>query len=237
MRELHLLLSINLCFLFGFLVFPRFTKYYFTLLLGLCIIVLCPGTRDTGLEKTMKSLDIVILFKLIYLHTKQSKEGTSVFGDEDEALFSVRSLERYTGISKSQVNLSLNRMYEVGLAKIGSNMGNPKVNKQALLEFIVYGIRYVFPAKLGVLTRGIATSIAAPVLNQDIKSSGDLIHVWSDAQGNEKGLSVGSLHKNVRQAIKGDDLMYDFLVLTDAIRIEQLRTRKIAIDKLTKLLS
>ena len=185
----------------------------------------------------MKSQDIVILFKLVSLHAKQEKEGSSLFGDEDEALFSVRSLERYTGISKSQVNLSLNRMYDVGLAKIGSDMGNPKVNKQALLEFVVYGIRYVFPAKLGVLTRGIATSIAAPILNQQIKSSGELIPVWSDAQGKEKGLAVEPLHKNVRQAIKNDDLMYAFLALTDAIRIEQLRTRKIAIDKLTKLLS
>ena len=74
------------------------------------------------------------------------------------------------------------------------------------------------------MTRGIATSIAAPVLNQDIKSSGDLIPVWSDAQGKAKGLTIEPLHKNVKQAIKGDDLMYDFLALTDAIRIEQLRT-------------
>ena len=185
----------------------------------------------------MKSQDVVILFKLVSLHAKQKKDGTAIFGDADEALFSVRSLERYTGISKSQVNLSLNRMYDVGLAKIGSDMGNPKVNKQALLEFIVYGIRYVFPARAGELTRGIATSIAAPVLKKQLMSSGELIPVWPDAHGKDKGLAVEPLHKNVMQAIKNDDLMYSLLALTDAIRIEQVRTRKIAIDKLTELLS
>jgi len=184
----------------------------------------------------MKSQDIVILFKLVSLHARQVKDRTSLFGDEDEALFSVRSLERYTGISKTQVSLSLNRMYDVGLAKIGSDMGNPKVNKQALLEFIVYGIRYVFPAKMGELTRGIATSIAAPVLSQHVKSSGELIPVWPVAKGKEKGLAVRPLHANVMQSIKGDDLMYDLLALTDAIRIEQVRTKKIAIDLLSELL-
>ncbi|MCB1584497.1 MAG: transcriptional regulator [Xanthomonadales bacterium] len=184
----------------------------------------------------MKSQDIVILFKLVSLHAKKERDGSSVFGDEDEALFSFRSLERYTGIAKSQISRSLNRMYEVGLAKIGSDMGNPRVNKQALLEFVVYGIRYVFPAKTGELTRGIPTSVAAPVLKDVIKSSGDLIPVWPDANGTKKGLAVEPLHKNVGQAIQGDHLMYDLLALTDAIRIEQVRTRHVAIELLSDLL-
>lgn len=184
----------------------------------------------------MKSEDIVVLLKLVSMNAIQKKDGTVIFGDEDEGLFSMRSMERLTGISKSQVSRSLNRMYGVGLAKIGSDMGNPKVNKQGLLEFIVYGIRYVFPAKAGVLTRGIATSIAAPVFKSELLSSGELIPVWPDAQGQEKGLFVEPLHKNVKQAIMNDNMMYDLLALTDAIRIEQIRTRNIAIKKLTELL-
>ncbi len=184
----------------------------------------------------MKSEDIVILFKLVSVYSKYNGRGIYVSESEVYSLYSVRSLERTTGISKSQVSLSLNRMYDVGLAKISSDMGNPKVNKQALLEFIVYGIRYVFPAKLGELTRGIATSVAAPVLSQHVSSSGELVPVWPAATGNVKGLAVEPLHKNVMQAIKGDDLMYDLLALTDAIRLEQVRTRKIAIDLLGELL-
>lgn len=183
----------------------------------------------------MKSQDIVILFKLVSLYAKQGRDGSDVYGD-NEVLVSFRALERCTGISKSQISRSLNRMYEVGLAKIGSDMGNPKVNKQALLEFVVYGIRYVFPAKTGELTRGIPTSVAAPILKDVIKSSGDLIPVWPDANGMKKGLAVEPLHKKVWQAIQRDDLMYDLLALTDAIRIEQVRTRQVAIDLLKDLL-
>lgn len=184
----------------------------------------------------MKSQDIVILFKLVSLYAKQERDGPDVYGKDNEVLVSFRVLERCTGISKSQISRSLNRMYEVGLAKIGSDMGNPRVNKQALLEFVVYGIRYVFPAKTGELTRGIPTSVAAPVLKDVIKSSGELIPVWPAATGKLKGLAVEPLHKNVMQAIQGDNLMYDLLALTDAIRIEQVRTRKIAIDLLGELL-
>lgn len=184
----------------------------------------------------MKSQDIVILLKLVSLHKKYKGEGNDVSATEVDSLYSVRSLERFTGISKSQVNLSLNRMQEVGLSKTDNNKGCPTVNKQALLEFIVYGIRYVFPAKLGELTRGIATSVAAPVLSQQVRSSAELMPVWPSAEGDQKGLAVEPLHKNVMQSIKGDDLMYDLLALTDAIRIEQVRTKRIAVDLLTELL-
>lgn len=84
--------------------------------------------------------------------------------DYFKSLFSVRSLVEETGISKSQISLSLNRCYEIGLAKIDWKSLLPKANTQALMEFISYGIRYVFPVKAGEITRGIATSFAAPVL-------------------------------------------------------------------------
>jgi len=184
----------------------------------------------------MKSHDIVILFKLASLHSRFGGRVIVENKNQPNGIYSVRSLERMTGISKSQVNLSLNRMLEVGLAKVDRKSGYPKTNKPGLLEFIVYGIRYVFPAKAGELTRGIATSVAAPVLKKQLISAGELIPVWPDAQGNEKGLAIEPLHKNIKQAIMRDKMMYDLLALTDAIRIEQIRTRKIAVEKLTELL-
>lgn len=65
-------------------------------------------------------------------------------------------------------------MHDVGLAKNDRRLGIPKTNSKALLEFIAYGIRYVLPAKEGELTRGIATSIAAPVLQRKLITSGEL---------------------------------------------------------------
>ncbi len=155
--------------------------------------------------------------------------------DYFKRLFSVRSLAEETGISKSQISLSLNRCYEIGLAKIDRKSLLPKANTQALMEFIRYGIRYVFPVKAGEITRGIATSFAAPVLQGQLMTSGDLPPVWPDASGNTKGVAIEPLHRGVGIAIKHDPELYAMLALTDAIRMGQPRERKLATEKLNRL--
>ena len=40
-----------------------------------------------------------------------------------------------------------------------------RLNRSALLEFLLHGIRYAFPAEKGSLTRGVPTGYAAPPLN------------------------------------------------------------------------
>lgn len=146
--------------------------------------------------------------------------------------YSVRSLADSTGISKSQVNLALQRCFDVGLAKRDRIADVPRTNTRALTEFIVYGLRYVFPAKLGTVTRGIATSLGAPVLEGKLMTTGELIPVWSDAQGNTKGQAVEPLFKSATYAVRRDPELYALLALVDAIRIGQPRERKIAIDML-----
>ncbi|MDQ7051001.1 MAG: hypothetical protein Q9M92_16290 [Enterobacterales bacterium] len=205
----------------------------------------------------MKSQDILLLLKLISLHgdykdpLKNSEvidfhsewrdwghdEISPDYGQIDyiESRFAVRALANETGISKSQVSLSLKRCNDVGLAKQDRKTLMPKTNTKALIEFIAYGIRYVFPTKPGEITRGIKTSIAAPVLRGQLMTSGDLPPVWPDARGNTKGVAIEPLHKNIRQAVKNDAALYAMLALTDAIRIGQPRERNLALDKLNLL--
>ena len=211
----------------------------------------------------MKSQDIVVLLKLISMHQTfflEKDVGDKVLfvrdeyeswseGDEvsekaiDKDLaavdidkqFSVRALAFATGISKTQISLSLQRMEQVGLQKLDRKLKLPKTNSKALLEFLAYGIRYVFPAKKRELARGIATSIAAPVLKNKLMSAGELVPVWPNAEGKTKGLSIEPLHPNVDKAIRADPRMYAFLALTDAIRLGNPRERNLAIDMLAKL--
>ncbi len=205
----------------------------------------------------MKSQDILLLLKLISLHgnykapLKNSvvvdfKSEWRDWGNDDaklnngeidyiESQFSVRALARETGISKSQVSLSLKRCHDVGLAKQDRKTLLPKANSKALIEFIAYGIRYVFPVKPAEITRGIKTSIAAPVLMGQLMTSGDLPPVWPDARGHTKGVAIEPLHKNIRQAVNSDAVLYAMLALTDAIRIGQPRERNLALDKLNLL--
>jgi hypothetical protein len=210
----------------------------------------------------VKSHDIVLLLKLVSLHNTyfsdcDDEEFDVIYppdeeqdwlenglADEDSSSslagnnenvknrFSVRALEADTGISKSQISLSLNRMYNVGLAKIDRKLQLPKTNTQALLEFIAYGIKYVFPVKEGEITRGIATSIAAPVLRGKLMTSGDLPPVWPYAKGKTKGMAIEPLHSNIFKTVQKDKRMYAMLALVDAIRIGHARERNVALEKL-----
>ncbi|WP_319784458.1 hypothetical protein [Oceanisphaera sp. IT1-181] len=148
--------------------------------------------------------------------------------------YSVRALAAETGISKSQVSLSLQRMMDVGLAKRDRRLDIPRANISLLLDFLTSGLRFVFPARAGELTRGISTSFAAPVLEGKLMSAGELPMVWPDAKGNTKGLSVDPLFKSATLAIRRDPEMYAMLALVDAIRLGQPRERNLAVSMLKK---
>lgn len=152
------------------------------------------------------------------------------------AQYSLRALAAMTGISKSQVGLSLNRCYANGLAYPDRITSVPKINTTALGEFIIYGLKYVFPASRGSLTRGIATAWAAPVLSNAIMSGGETPLVWPDARGNTKGQALEPIYKTVPLAIRKDPVLYNLLALTDSIRTGQAREKAAAADLLVKSL-
>jgi len=155
------------------------------------------------------------------------EEGSS---DKDllQKQFGVRALSSSTGISKSEISLALQRCREVNLAKDDRELAIPRVNKSALFNFIIHGIRVVFPAKIEKLSRGIATSFAAPVFRKKIMTAGDTIFVWPDAHGKTKGQSLFPLYKSVTYAVRQDALLYELLALIDAIRIGGARERNLA---------
>jgi hypothetical protein len=212
----------------------------------------------------MKSQDIGLLLKLISLEHQENSpsqdrgiftwphdwrdwEGHSdnigqhtffpTIGSEfRDYAYTTRNLEAETGISKTQISESLRRCIDIGLAKKDRQFGVPRANKKALFEFIISGIKYVFPAKLGEVTRGIGTSFAAPILQNDIISSGELIPVWPDARGTNKGQAVEPLFKSVTRAIRKDPDMYAMLALIDSIRLGNAREANIAKDKLKSFL-
>lgn len=156
-------------------------------------------------EALMKGQDIGLLLILVSLHQQEQESGaggraevllgeslnkrekgsqsteeepSNIFAIEKSDLaarYTARNLEETTGISKSQINLALNRCLDVGLAKKDRQSGVPRTNTKVLYNFIVYGLKYVFPAKPGQLTRGIATAFAAPVLNDKLMSAGELV--------------------------------------------------------------
>ncbi len=142
--------------------------------------------------------------------------------------FSVRGLSASTGISKSEVSAALKRCVAVGLAKPDRLTQWPTVNKPWLWEFLVHGIRFVFPVQTGELTRGIATGVGAPVLANKLMTAGELLPVWPDPLGRTMGLAVMPLFKTVPLAVKRDPRLYALLALVDAIRLGRPREHQFA---------
>lgn len=178
----------------------------------------------------MKSQDIVLLLKLISLHKHERENDSLSFATH----YTVRALADQTGISKSEVSNSLNRCIKVGLLKPDRKANIPRTNSKNLTEFIIYGLKYVFPAEIKEVSRGIPTSFAAPVLKGKIMSAGELIYVWPAAEGNKKGQAVLPLCRSVAFAITKDELLYEYLALVDAIRLGNPREVEIAAAELQK---
>lgn len=172
----------------------------------------------------MKSQDIFLLLKLLSIE-KSGVEGAD---------YSVRQLETVTGISKSELSAALNRCLRVGLAARDRQTNEPRVNRKALLGFLVHGIKYVFPVKPAELVRGMPTAFAAPIMEGKLMSAGEAICVWPDATGSNKGQAIAPLFKSVPMAAKTDSRLYELLALVDAIRIGNAREAQLAAQMLEK---
>ena len=129
-------------------------------------------------------------------------------------------------LSQSEMSKSLNRSKYAGLI---DNSGR-KVRRLALVDFIQYGLPYVFPQQPGSIVRGVPTAHSAPPLNDQIKSEDD--YVWPYAKGTARGQSIIPLYKTVPEAVQNDRPLYELLALVDAIRLGNARERKLAISEM-----
>lgn len=165
----------------------------------------------------MRSQDIYILLKLVCL--QQHELSRSHARAELREHYSVRGLSAALGISKTEVNASIRRSIDANMAIRDRKSGYPRVNKKALLDFVIHGLKYVFPAKPAEIVRGVPAAFSAPMLEGKILSMNDYIYVWPHAQGRKKGQSVKPLFKSVPKAALDDECLYEYLALADAIRI------------------
>ena len=161
----------------------------------------------------MRPHDIAILLKI------------SIFKDSN---WYAKDLAKDIKISASEVSESLERSVIAGL------ISNDKktLMKSALLEFLEFGIRYVYPVIPGAITRGVPTAHSAPPLANFIQSNE--LYVWPSAEGAARGQSIEPLHPKLPEACLSDNKLYELLALTDALRIGRVREKQIAIDELRK---
>lgn len=166
-------------------------------------------------QQVISPQDIVILLKIsTYINKSWSQLALA------EELF----------ISQSEVSKSLMRSkYAALLDHTGK-----KVMRMALIEFLEFGIKYVFPQQPGAIVRGIPTAHSAPPLNAVFQSQEQ--YVWPSASGTVRGQSIQPLYPSVVQAVKHDESLYELLALVDAIRVGRAREKEMAIVELKKRL-
>lgn len=157
-------------------------------------------------------LDILILLKIISL-------GDNMWFQMDIA----ETLD----ISQSEVSKSLKRLKTSWLLAPNSSI---VIMRENVLEFLSYGIKYIFPQWPGPIVRGMPTAHSAPVLKSEILSTEN--YVWPFAKGKVRGQSIIPLYPTVPKACSDDKKLYELLALIDAIRIGNAREKELAYKKL-----
>lgn len=165
----------------------------------------------------LKSQDVVLLLKLL--------------AKPDHLQWPQAKLAMHLCVSVSVINAGLKRLLEVDLIQLGHPGKLYQPALRCCEEFLIYGVKYMFPAKLGEITSGIETSYAAPVLKKQILSGNDPIPVWAYAAGKQRGMLLEPLYPSVPKSIAlfPDPEFYDLLCLVDAMRQGRVRERNLAL--------
>ncbi|BDC52428.1 hypothetical protein F183_A47430 [Bryobacterales bacterium F-183] len=130
-------------------------------------------------------------------------------------------------LSQSEVSKAIRRCVESGLLHWTDLEW--RVNRAGLVEFLIHGIRYVFPLVRGTLVRGYPTGAWVEPLKGMI-AAGDPPEVWTHPNGTVRGLAVPPLYKTAPEAAIRDEALYRMFALCDALRGGRARERKLAAE-------
>jgi hypothetical protein len=163
----------------------------------------------------MRPQDVVILLKILTI---------------EHPGWQYRDLSASLYISISEIAESLNRSQLAGLVDVNKK----NIFRQSLMEFIQYGLHYVFPQVPGTMVTGIGTAHSHPFYKKKFIS--EINYVWPDQDGDMRGLAIQPLYKSVVKAAKEDETLYKLLASIDIIRVGKTRETKLALEELKKFI-
>jgi hypothetical protein len=133
------------------------------------------------------------------------------------------------GLSLSASHRSVRRLQFSGLLLPGAR----RVNRSALLEVLVSGVRYAFPVSLGAQVRGVPTAGSFASLGSLPQG---LDAVWPMAEGEARGPALMPLYEGAPAAALRDERLHRLLALLDVMRVGQPRDRKAGATELRNML-
>jgi hypothetical protein len=150
----------------------------------------------------------------------------------EEPEWTYRDLAARLMVAHPLVQRALQRAEEVELYSSSSR----SVHRANFEEFVVHGLRFVAPAKLGPLVAGIPAGWAALPMSALIREGGDLPPVWPAAHGHTRGQELPPLHESAVQAVENFPPLGELLAIIDSIRAGDLRVREVAGEQARKAL-
>lgn len=162
-------------------------------------------------NQQLKPQDVVLLLKIV---------------SNNNPSWNQKPMAEALGLSQSEVSEAVSRCKYAGLLAPSGKT----VMKMALMEFLQYGLRYVFPQKPGAVVRGVPTSHSAKPLSDDIQSSE--AYVWPYGKGTVRGHGIVPLYPSVPEAALKDKKLHELLALVDALRVGRARERELALTAL-----
>jgi len=120
------------------------------------------------------------------------------------------------GISQSNVHRALRQLHASSLLR----GGRPQL--LAMSEFLIHGVRYVYPPQLGAPARGVVTA----QVGDDVAIDNPL--VWPCEAGTGFGTSLSPLHRSVPTTALANPGFHELMSVIDVFRVGRARERVLA---------
>jgi hypothetical protein len=168
----------------------------------------------------MKGQDVILML-LLRLHHKEK--------------WTLERLSAVSGQSISQCHAAKNRLREARL--LSSDFSRQwHVPAENFSEYLIHGLKYDFPPKLGAPVRGVPTAHSSEFVEEQFRADGSEISgvVWPSAVGASVGRSLEPVHPSQLHvcARPGFEDVYRMLVYMDLLRMGQARERSWAAVKI-----
>ncbi len=158
----------------------------------------------------LKPVDVVVLGKVLVLRDQPWNQPR---------------LARELGVAQTNIHRSLKQLEQSHL------LDSKTPQRQAFFEFATHAIKYVYPATLGPISRGVPTG---HLLGSELVTSQG--YVWPADSGSGTGTTITPLHACVPGAALRDPQFHHLMSLLDVFRTGRVRELALATKQLSHLL-
>lgn len=152
-------------------------------------------------EPSLRSQDILVLAKLL------------AYGSPRPPIAEVAIA---LTVSPSEVHAALKRLTRARLLSNEGPASRPVAEN--VEEFLLHGIKYIFPTMLGGPAVGLLTSYAVLSRGGEAPVSSEPLPVWPFPEGPDRGVALEPLYRTAPAAARRDPALYEILALIDVLR-------------------